>query len=126
MRQDIGEVDVTKLARERRAQQLAERAEGGGGGGGEVGKWNDAPKRGTSRSLLLLNRSIYRSLLTPGALLIEEEALTPAETERRRVRAMAVAERKELRALDPARIEQLNASRTRVGDNPKQTKRLQA
>ena len=103
MRQDIGEVDVTKLARQRRAQQLAERAEGGGGGGGGgdvVGKWNDVPKR-------------------------EDEALTPAETERRRARAMAVAERKELRALDPTRVEQLNASRTRVGDNPRQTKRLQ-
>ena len=102
MRQDIGEVDVTKLARQRRAQQLAERAEGGGGGGGGdvLGKWNDVPKK-------------------------EEEALTPAETERRRARAMAVAERKELRTLDPARVEQLNASRTRVGDNPRQTKRLQ-
>ena len=104
MRQDIGEVDVTKLARQRRAQQLAERADGGGGGGGGggdvVGKWNDVPKR-------------------------EEEALTPAETERRRARAMSIAERKELRALDPARVEQLNASRTRVGDNPRQTKRLQ-
>lgn len=98
VKQNCGEVDVTGLARERRAQRLAEKADGGGEG---QGKWNDAPPKKA------------------------EESLTPAESERRRAQSMAAAERKALRALAPARVDQLTHARTKVGDDKRQSQRLQ-
>ena len=43
-----------------------------------------------------------------------DEAITPAEAERRRAQSMAAAERKALRALEPSRVEQLSAARAMV------------
>lgn len=87
-KQNIGEIDITKLARERRAQRIAEKADGSGGDG--QGKWNDAPPKKP------------------------EDATTPAESDRRRTQSMAAAERKALRALEPERIKQLEQARAKV------------
>jgi hypothetical protein len=43
-----------------------------------------------------------------------DDAVTPAEAERRRAQSRAAAERKALRALEPARVEQLSAARASV------------
>ena len=99
VRQHVGELDVTALARQRRAEKLADKGSGGGEG---PGKWGEVPRAPQ-----------------------EEESITPAEAQRRRLQALRQAERRALKDLDSARLLQLEGARSVIGDDARQSRRLQ-